>query len=91
MINFELFTDTELDNLIGRLIELPPEERTSSTEQMGREASTEWTSRYPDTISPSVYALAMERGGFPSCYTGPQQTVELNTVIDNKGDHVNVE
>jgi hypothetical protein len=87
MINFELLTDIELDKLIGELIELSPEERTVTSEEMGRGASTEWTSRYPDTISPSVYSLAMERGGFPSCYTGPQRTVELNTIIDDKGSY----
>jgi len=69
--------DVELDRLIIGLIKISPEDRTSGTESFGMSASNEWRRRYPETISPSFYEYAMERGGFPSCYTGPRKTVKL--------------
>ena len=89
IMNFGLLSDIELDRLIGALIRLPPEERTRSTEMMGKDASTEWEVRYPGTISPSVYDLAMSRGGFPSCYTGARSTVRLNAVEDQVKETTN--
>ena len=89
IMNFGLLSDIELDRLIGELIRVPPEERTRGTEMMGKSASTEWEARYPGTISPSVYDLAMTRGGFPSCYTGARSTVRLNAVEDQAKETTN--
>lgn len=89
IMNFGLLSDIELDRLIGELIRLPPEERTRATETMGKDASAEWEVRYPGTISPTVYDLAMSRGGFPSCYTGARSTVRLNAVEDQVKETTN--
>jgi len=76
-MNFSALTDIELDRLIIELIQVPAAERTRASELMGQSASDEWQRRYPKTISPSFYAYAMKRGGFPSCYTGSRETVQL--------------
>jgi len=76
-MNFSTLTDIELDRLIIELIQAPADERTRTSELMGQSASEEWQRRYPKTISPSFYAYAMKRGGFPSCYTGSRETVQL--------------
>ena len=76
-MDFSILTDTELDRLIIELIQAGPGKRTPATELMGKSASEEWKNRYPETISPSFYAYAMERGGFPACYAGPRKTVQL--------------
>jgi hypothetical protein len=77
-INFSILADLELDRLINELIQVNPGERTRDSELMGQAASKEWQRRYPDTLSPSFYAYAMKRGGFPTCYTGPRKTVQLD-------------
>ena len=76
-MNFSTLTDIELDRLIIELIQVPADERTRTSELMGQSASEEWQRRYPKTISPSFYAYTMKRGGFPSCYTGSRETVQL--------------
>lgn len=87
--NFSVLTDIELDRLIIELIQVPADERTRTSELMGQAASEEWQRRYPKTISPSFYAYAMKRGGFPSCYTGSRETVQLErlrTVVEETCD-----
>ena len=69
--------DVELDRLIIGLIKAPVGERTRQTELLGQSASDEWQRRYPGTVSPSFFGYAMERGGFPSCYQGARETIDL--------------
>jgi len=69
--------DVELDRLIISLIKIPIVERTHRSELLGQSASKEWERRYPETVSPSFYEYAMERGGFPPCYSGSRKTVVL--------------
>jgi hypothetical protein len=88
-MNFSKLTDVELDRLIKELIQVKPGERTHSSELMGQAASEEWQRRYPDTLSPSFYAYAMKRGGFPTCYTGPQKTIQLeqlSSIVEETND-----
>ena len=77
-VNLEMLRDSELNKLIAALISIPNEERTPATERMGFTASSEWRRRYPNTISPAMLERAERSGGFPSCYTGPRETVKIS-------------
>ncbi len=87
-----VLSDVELDRLIIGLIKIPIEERTPQTELFGQSASGEWQRRYPATVSPSFLEYAMERGGFPSCYSGARVTIDLEEVVtEDQGDLRNEE
>ncbi len=75
--NLELLSDGELNVLLSNLLWIPSEERTTESERLGFSASAEWRRRYPGTIAPCVFERAQEQGGFPSCYAGPRQTIEI--------------
>ncbi len=76
-IDLSVLSDRELNSLIGQLLEISVSDRTDETEGLGFSASTEWRRRYPGTIAPVIFERAQRSGGFPSCYAGPRNTVEL--------------
>jgi len=64
-------TDKELNMCIALAIQ--------SASRSSKSFAEEWQRRYPNTICPFLFNRAMERGGFPDCYQGPRQTIDLET------------
>ena len=75
--NLEILSDGELNVLLSHLLWIPSDERTTETERLGVTASAEWRRRHPGTIAPCVFERAQGQGGFPPCYTGPRETIEI--------------
>ena len=44
-------------------------------------ATLEWQGRYPGTIAPCIFKRAQQKGGFPECYDGPRDTIDLRTGV----------
>ena len=44
-------------------------------------ATLEWQGRYPGTIAPCIFKRAAQKGGFPECYDGPRDTIDLRTGV----------
>ena len=44
-------------------------------------ATLEWQGRYPGTIAPCIFKRAEQKGGFPECYDGPRDTIDLMTGV----------
>ena len=76
--NLAILSDHDLNNLIGELLNIPVEERTTQSEMLGFASAAEWRTRYPGTIPPVTFERAQKEGGFPSCYTGPRETIDLS-------------
>jgi len=77
-IHFESLSDSKLNDAIWDLVKMKCESRNSRFEKMGILACREWDSRHPGTIAPCIHERAMEKGGFPSCYSGPTETIILD-------------
>ena len=71
-------SDQELDSVIFNLSNQSIEVNGPEFEHAARLAAGEWTKRYPNTICPSLWDKARDAGGFPSCYTGPTETIALS-------------
>tara|TARA_Y100000310_G_scaffold309250_1_gene353172 strand:- start:1272 stop:1595 length:324 start_codon:yes stop_codon:yes gene_type:complete len=74
-------SDKELDTIISHLSTQSIEVNGPEFEHAARLAAGEWTKRYPNTICPSLWNRARDAGGFPSCYTGPTDTVSLAPTV----------
>ena len=71
-------SDQELDSVIFNLSIESVEVNGLEFEHAARLAAGEWHKRYPNTICPSLWNRARDEGGFPSCYTGPTDTIALS-------------
>ena len=73
-------SDVELNETIDRILGGDPMITTTVEEEaMAFLASAEWARRHPSTIPPATFMKAVEKGGFPSCYSGPRATIDLTT------------
>ena len=73
-------TDKQLDQMIINLqdsVNKVLETERPILDNLVEKAKKEWSSRYPETICPSLYDKVMKTGGFDFYYTGPRITVEL--------------
>ena len=77
-VHFESLSDFKLNESIKDLSELKRESRNLKFDKLGHMACHEWTRRYPGTIAPFLYESAMAKGGFPSCYSGPTETITIS-------------
>ena len=74
---FQGLSDRELDNAILVFTEMRCDEGNMNLIDAETMAVGEWQFRYPDKIAPCIYDRAIEKGGFPSCYAGPRETIDL--------------
>jgi|ETNvirnome_2_300_1030623.scaffolds.fasta_scaffold00387_8 hypothetical protein len=78
---FSNLSDRELDGAIVTITDscktLQGPDR-AVMESLGMKAAGEWRRRHPGTICPTMYNRAMDSGGFPSCYSGPTDTIVLD-------------
>ena len=74
---FASLTDRELNNTINALLELRCDRKKGDASKLEAMAMLEWQDRYPDTIPPCIRDRAMRKGGFPECYKGPKDTVDI--------------
>ena len=74
-------SDADLNEVIERALTITALADTTLIEQemLGMAASQEWRRRHPSTVPPATFLRAIEQGGFPSCYTGPRATVDLES------------
>ena len=70
-------SDTELNKFIKELVEARCDHQDMSGERAEFQAICEWRRRYPGTIAPCIYQRTVNQGGFPSCYQGPMETVDI--------------
>jgi len=74
---FEGLSDCELNKAIQIFTEMRCDEGNMSLIDTESMAIKEWYNRYPGKIAPCIYDRTMAKGGFPSCYDGPKETIEL--------------
>ena len=74
---FSSLSDNNLNAAIKALIEARCDYKETNDARVERLAIEEWRRRHPGTVAPCVYDRAEVKGGFPSCYTGPTETVDL--------------
>ena len=81
LVEIRALSDTDLNEVIERALTITAMADTTLIEQemLGMAASQEWRRRHPSTVPPATFLRAIEQGGFPSCYTGPRATVDLET------------
>ena len=78
MIILKIVTDETLDKIIDVMM---TGHRNQNTEFGMQLATLEWRARYPNTIAPSIFKRAEKKGGFPECYSGPRETINLQTGV----------
>ena len=81
LTGLKALSDTDLNEVIDRALTLTRAADTTLMHQevLGMAASEEWRRRHPSTIPPATFLRAIAQGGFPSCYTGPRATVDLES------------
>jgi len=72
----EAISDETLDHIINDLVEY---HNIDMLEIVGAMASRQWRLRHPDTIPPCMFRRAQRSGGFPECYSGPKETIDIET------------
>ena len=80
---FSDMSDIELNLSIKSLTEYRCDEGNMECVRLETIACDEWKKRHPGTIAPCIYDRAMKKGGFPSCYDGPTNTVNLEKISDS--------
>ncbi len=74
---FVSLSDSELNKAILVFTEMRCDDENMDLIDTETMAVEEWQARYPDKIAPCIYERAMAKGGFPDCYGGPRETIEL--------------
>jgi len=77
MNNIEKISDRLLDKTIDCLVEIRKITSDVPISRLEEILCLEWRKRYPNTIAPCLYRRAKEKGGFPPCYKGPTETVNI--------------
>ena len=71
-------SDETLDGVINDVL---PRQSNSDIGVCMQFATLEWRNRYPGTIAPCIFKRAKQKGGFPECYEGPRDTIDLATGV----------
>ena len=74
---FSNLSDINLNAAIKALVEARCDYRETNDARVEKLAIEEWKRRHPDTVAPCIYDRAKAKGGFPSCYEGPTDTVDI--------------
>ena len=74
---FESLSDSELDKAILVFTEMRCDDGNMGLLDTETMAVDEWRYRYPNKIAPCIYERTVAKGGFPACYDGPRETIDL--------------
>lgn len=75
---FRSQTDRELDSSIKELVETRCDRKDMSLTHIETLACNEWKRRHPGKLAPCIFERAKAKGGFPKCYDGPRETIEID-------------